>query len=358
MPLRRVTGRAKKNKGIYEYFRAADTDKALVSYYYSFTDATGKTLKVNANTKKLQDAINLKAEAELRVKQEKELSATDGQKQDYTLDQFAEIYFSSREKRANLTKDSQRYKNHISGTFGKKLISDITTDQIKRFRNDLDLAESSITNVMILFQSIMNYADLTEHRTRRPFRGIKVSKKRDGRKRILSNREIDRLMKAAQKLDDRLYMMLLMLLYTAQRPKSILSLKVSDIDLHKREIGLEEIKGQEARFIPIADKLYDPLAQWIEAKDPGESLIGIGYDRMVELTGEVFKPFNKDLDYKTDRHKWASMYSMRHTAATRILKNTGNIKLAKEILGHSDLKMTEIYAQLANEEKKAGVNAI
>jgi site-specific recombinase XerD len=49
---------------------------------------------------------------------------------------------------------------------------------------------------------------------------------------------------------------------------------------------------------------------------------------------------------------------LRKTFATAYLKNGGNIMELKEILGHSDLKTTEIYVGIDEEQKRDGVNRI
>jgi len=40
---------------------------------------------------------------------------------------------------------------------------------------------------------------------------------------------------------------------------------------------------------------------------------------------------------------------LRHTFATHFIANGGNILALKEILGHSDIKMTMVYAQYSPE---------
>jgi integrase len=49
------------------------------------------------------------------------------------------------------------------------------------------------------------------------------------------------------------------------------------------------------------------------------------------------------------------LHSLRHTAATRLLRKCGNIKVVKEFLGHKSLKTTERYAKLTNDDLMAAV---
>ncbi len=58
--------------------------------------------------------------------------------------------------------------------------------------------------------------------------------------------------------------------------------------------------------------------------------------------------FNKGIPTSDRKHR-VSLYTLRHTAATQLVSKLG-IKVAKEYLQHSDLKVTEIYAKVVDEQ--------
>jgi integrase/recombinase XerC len=43
------------------------------------------------------------------------------------------------------------------------------------------------------------------------------------------------------------------------------------------------------------------------------------------------------------------LHALRHTAGTRIVRQTGNLATAARLLGHSQVSTTEIYAKHADE---------
>lgn len=50
-------------------------------------------------------------------------------------------------------------------------------------------------------------------------------------------------------------------------------------------------------------------------------------------------------------------HDTRHTAATRTLRATGNLKLVKEMLGHADIMSTARYAHVLTDDLRAGMEA-
>ena len=56
--------------------------------------------------------------------------------------------------------------------------------------------------------------------------------------------------------------------------------------------------------------------------------------------------------------KYQNFHTLRHTAATWILKETGNVKLAQQILGHKDIKTTLKYAHVLAKDKRDALNKV
>lgn len=51
-------------------------------------------------------------------------------------------------------------------------------------------------------------------------------------------------------------------------------------------------------------------------------------------------------------------HDMRHTAATRLLRATGNLRLAQRLLGHSDIQTTTKYAHVTNDDLRDGLDKV
>ena len=61
------------------------------------------------------------------------------------------------------------------------------------------------------------------------------------------------------------------------------------------------------------------------------------------MTGEHVATMFKRLSKRFDRP--VSAHRIRHTTATEMVRNTENIKLVQEILGHTDLRTTFMYVE-------------
>ena len=55
---------------------------------------------------------------------------------------------------------------------------------------------------------------------------------------------------------------------------------------------------------------------------------------------------------------YTNFHTLRHTAATWILKKTNNLKITQEILGHANITTTMKYAHVMSEEKRKALNSV
>ncbi len=150
--------------------------------------------------------------------------------------------------------------------------------------------------------------------------------------------------------------MLELLIATGLRISELTNLRVSDIDFSEcylRVLG----KGRKERIVPIDDEALYYTKLYLEyyrnsllKKNDSEYLFISSYGK--KITRQAFFKFLKEECSKKGIKKEVSPHTLRHSFATILLKNGANIRIIQELLGHEDLKTTQIYTHLIDEKLK------
>ena len=144
--------------------------------------------------------------------------------------------------------------------------------------------------------------------------------------------------------------------YTAIRRSQLNKLKIKDIDLINQVIHISPKinKNHEYHTLPISTTLYPYLNKLLnelkKLKQPPESqLFNINlFSKAVKRKGKemtadqvsyLFKVISKYTGIISSPHR------LRHTAATNLMKKTENLYIAKQLLGHKDIKVTLTYIE-------------
>ena len=145
--------------------------------------------------------------------------------------------------------------------------------------------------------------------------------------------------------------LLLRLLYeTGIRRSEAAGLRLSAIDFSARTIKVLGKRSKE-RYIPVNDELLKAISDFVEAR----SSIACQDDHL--LVSENGKPVSDSQIYTIVRRYMSALsnadrvspHVFRHSFATHILNEGGNIDAIKHLLGHSSLDATEIYTHVTRE---------
>lgn len=156
--------------------------------------------------------------------------------------------------------------------------------------------------------------------------------------------------------------LILELLYqTGMRRAELISLKLSSIDVSKKQI-LVRGKRNKQRIIPVSSKLTILIEDYIHNRN--QTFEGSGEETLL-LTDKgkpvydklIYRIVNNFLSYLTTRKK-KSPHVLRHTFATHLLNKGADLNAIKELLGHTNLSATQVYTHnsfenLKNTYKKA-----
>lgn len=175
---------------------------------------------------------------------------------------------------------------------------------------------------------------------------------------FLSREEVQRLIEAAKERSStpsghRLYVGIMLAVHTGLRKGELLGLRWADLDLDTSRLTVARSyqgtpKSGKARHLRIPSELTPILAEWRAAcpRSPfdtvlpvGRSLGGASRNRMLGLPELL-----SEIGLRKVRHPW---HLLRHSFASHFVMSGGNLLALQQILGHSDVKVTMIYAHLA-----------
>ena len=179
------------------------------------------------------------------------------------------------------------------------------------------------------------------------------------------------------------------------RLKELVSLRIKDVDLERRVLTVRGGKGDQDRVTVIPDGLREILSKRMAAAKkifeadrregrPGVALSG-GLARKMPKAGErwewfwLFPAAQESRDPESGiirRHhlhpkvygaavtaaaqdaeieKRVSTHALRHSFATHLLEAGTDLRTLQDLLGHADVKTTEIYTHVASNVSGCGV---
>jgi integrase/recombinase XerD len=169
--------------------------------------------------------------------------------------------------------------------------------------------------------------------------------------RVLTQAEYQRLL-AAYSPNIRDTAIIEMLLQTGIRLSELILLKTQDINLPEdNEMGMVRIVGgggRRGRNLPLNSKACQAVKAYLQTQN-GATNTNIFVNRFGKPLGArgVQKMVQKRLA-RAGIHD-ASVHSLRHTFAVQQLIKGTSAKTIQEVLGHQDIRTTEIYVALARE---------
>ena len=179
--------------------------------------------------------------------------------------------------------------------------------------------------------------------------------------RVLSVAEVERVIREADigtpwGVRDRA--VLEVLYSTGMRRAELAALATHDWDRGRGTMAIRQGKGGRDRVVPIGERASFWLARYLETVRP--ALVRAPDDATLFLT-DYAECFEKNrLGDLVRRHlDWAGIripgacHLLRHACATHMLENGADIRFIQALLGHADLRSTQIYTHVSIGKLKA-----
>lgn len=199
------------------------------------------------------------------------------------------------------------------------------------------------------------------YETGRMSRSLRVKRRRRGDRKLRVAHPLETISEIAaaqETLRDQIFVLLMGRL--GLRKMEVGSLRVKDIDLTADVVRLRKTKGGGPAEVPIAFKdLRDLLYLWMqEAERHPDSYIfhPRGHPERLPNKATVHRRFARCLENAGVEH--FPMHELRHSAADRLWRLSGDAVAAKELLRHSKLDTTMGYLHPTGEDLRARMKEI
>ncbi len=221
--------------------------------------------------------------------------------------------------------------------FLEKNKKEINPENTRRFiLNELKIKEPSsvshsIFAIEYFFRNVLN-------------KPINIPKPKRNKKipEILTKDEIKKMINITSNIKHKL---ILKLLYgCGLRVSEVVNLKKEDLNFDEGLVHINLSKGKRDRFVKIPESLAEEL----------ESYYKLNYEEILfpsnrggKLTKKTIAKIVENAAKKAKINKRVYPHLLRHSFATHLLEQGTDLRIIQKLLGHSDIKTTQIYTQIS-----------
>lgn len=313
-------------------------------------------------------------------------------KEEMTLKQWIKSWLIEYKKNSLKPRSFQRYygiyENYIKDSaIGDSKLKNLKAGQIQEFINCVDTSPSNIKYIIRLIKSSLTEALNQDYIVKNPCNAIVLPRiKKTNKKKFLTVDEQNKFTKyLLEHIREDYNFMVYFDLSTGLREGELLGLEWNKINFEEGTIyvnktyskqaiynednevigykkTLAETKNDEVRYVPIPEKLF-PL---LKAKHRDFLKDKIKNPKKYKEMNLIFS--NKDGNFLNDKTPLRSVkklyqklnistdltfHSLRHTYATRIYEQNGDLNVIQALLGHIDIDTTrKTYVHVSDKKKK------
>ncbi len=163
---------------------------------------------------------------------------------------------------------------------------------------------------------------------------------------VLSKEEINKMIESTNNVKHKLVIMFLY--YAGLRLDEARNIQWQDIDFDREIIHLKTAKGDKERVVFLHKKLIEVLKIYGTNKEGSI----FASQRDGKYNKRTIQQIVKYASKKVGIKKKVTPHTLRHSFATHLLESGADIRCIQQLLGHKDLKTTQIYTHVANKDIK------
>ena len=219
-------------------------------------------------------------------------------------------------------------------------------------------ATSTISRNLASIRSYYQYLVRMKQIAEDPTTGLESPKLEKKLPKVLSVNEINLLLEQPKCVDLKGYRdkaMLELLYATGIRVSELINLNLADVNF---EMGfIKCTNGVKERVIPIGNMAASALKEYLEharsmmTNPEVENALFVNTNGG-RLTRQGFWKIVKQYKNQAQITKDITPHTLRHSFATHLVENGADLHSIQEMLGHSDISSTQVYAQIARNKLK------
>ena len=245
----------------------------------------------------------------------------------------------------------------LKQTFGEKALSEITVQDVERFKGRVaqEVSVATVNRHLALLSGVFNKALAWKKTKANPVSGVKKFKENNERVRYLTDEEEVRL-KAV--FLEKHWSKVEIAHNTGLRRGEQFNLRWSDVNFHSRTITIRIPKSGEKEYAKMNDRVMDILrdlpsrlkSEWVFPSGKGDTPLNAK-----NFIRRVFDPALKHKKAKISDFRW---HDLRHTFGSRLIMAGVDLRTVQELMRHKTIKMTLRYTHLSPTHTLEAVNKL
>jgi len=298
----------------------------------------------------------------------------------------------SSDKNLKLEEFANEYIGYLTGTHSRSYIRGNRTafNQLQSYLGNIYLKQLNVKAVDAFINSTyqrspqaaatyyrilkaaFNKAEQWNYLIDNPFNKIKAPRLKKNLPVFINETELNIILDFVS--EDYLKNLYLFAFHTGLRAGEIVNLKWCSVSLSERIITLKQsntytTKNRKERIIPINSTVYQLLSEIYPIERQIDNILGYSNNKLkadyifyrireVKLrTDFVSKKFKRAVR-KAGLNDQIHLHTLRHAFASNLVQRGVSLYVIKELLGHSDFRVTQIYSHLQQSNLKNAVEKL
>lgn len=275
---------------------------------------------------------------------------------------LALAYVEARTRRREFTGGTPATVRSILWNFadaaGDPWASKLQRRHVETWLSSMDVSASTARNRLSTVRTFCTWLQNEGHVRKHPCLDLKGPRQPRAVPRALPTDEVARLFDHLP--DARAELICSLMVQEGLRCLEVANLEVGDVDESNRTMVVVG-KGGHQRMLPLSDETWLALRRYLNEYPAGAGPLVRSYANPHKALSAGYlsnrvRLWMADAGVKRMPRDRIAAHSLRHTAASDVLRKTGNVRVVQQMLGHQSLQTTQIYLRTYPEELREAMS--